>query len=92
VDFFKKRHLSSKGSSFFSYKGLYREDRRAGLDRGTLMPIFKIWHWGSKEVSIEEGSSVEEACGKAGWKSEECEVQAILEHQSVDQPSCGDKK
>lgn len=45
------------------------------------MPIFKIWHLGSKEVSIEEGSSVEEACGKAGWKSEECEVQRIPEDE-----------
>ena len=34
------------------------------------MPIFKIWRLGSKEVSIEEGNSVEEACSKAGWRSE----------------------
>ncbi len=47
------------------------------------MPIFKIWHLGSKEVSIEEGSSVEEACGKAGWKSEECEVQVIPEEEII---------
>ncbi len=48
------------------------------------MPIFKIWHRGSKEVSIEDGNSVEEACGKAGWKIEECEVQAIPEEQVID--------
>lgn len=47
------------------------------------MPIFKIWHWGSKEVSIEGGRSVEEACAKAGWKSEECEVQVIPEAQII---------
>lgn len=45
------------------------------------MPIFKIWHWASKEVSIEEGTSIEEACAKAGWKSEECEVQEISGEQ-----------
>jgi hypothetical protein len=48
---------------------------------GTLMPIFKIWHRGSKEVSIEEGSSADEACGRAGWKSEECEAQLIPEDE-----------
>lgn len=48
------------------------------------MPIFKIWHRGSKEVSIEEGCSAAEACRKAGWKIEECEVQAIPEEQVVD--------
>jgi len=48
------------------------------------MPIFKIWHLGSKEVSIEEGNSVEEACSKAGWRSEECEVQAIPEDRVID--------
>ncbi len=47
------------------------------------MPIFKIWRLASKEVSIEEGSSVEEACAKAGWKSEECEVQAIPEKEII---------
>ncbi len=47
------------------------------------MAIFKIWRLASKEVSIEEGSSVEEACSKAGWKSEECEVQAIPEDQII---------
>lgn len=47
------------------------------------MPIFKIWHLGSKEVSIEEGNSVEEACSKAGWRSEECEVQEIPENQVI---------
>lgn len=47
------------------------------------MPIFKIWHCGSKEVSIEEGNSVEEACRKAGWKIEDCEVQVIPEEQII---------
>ncbi len=47
------------------------------------MPIYKIWRRGSKEVSIEEGSSIEEACDKAGWKSEDCEVQAIPEDQII---------
>lgn len=47
------------------------------------MPIFKIWRLASKEVSIEEGSSVEEACAKAGWKSEDCEVQAIPEEEII---------
>ena len=47
------------------------------------MPIFKIWHRGSKEVSIEEGNSVEEACSKAGWRSEECEAQEIPENQVI---------
>jgi len=47
------------------------------------MPIFKIWHIGSREVSIEEGSSVEEACAKAEWKSEDCEVQVIPEEQII---------
>ena len=45
------------------------------------MPIFKIWHRGSKEVSIEEGISPGEACQKAGWRSEECEVQLIPENE-----------
>lgn len=49
----------------------------------TLMPIFKIWRLASKEVSIEEGSSVEEACRKAGWKSEDCEVETIPEDQII---------
>lgn len=49
----------------------------------TLMPIFKIWRVASKEISIEEGSSVEEACAKAGWKSEECEAQVIPEDQII---------
>lgn len=47
------------------------------------MPIFKIWRLASKEVSIEEGSSVEEACRKAGWKSEDCEVETIPEDQII---------
>lgn len=47
------------------------------------MPIFKIWRVGRKEVSIEEGSSAEEACRKAGWKREECEVEVIPEEQIV---------
>lgn len=47
------------------------------------MPIFKVWHLGSKEVSIEEGGSVEEACSKAGWKSEECETQVIPEEETI---------
>ncbi len=47
------------------------------------MPVFKIWHLSTKEVSIEEGSSVEEACGKAGRKREECEVQIIPEDQII---------
>lgn len=53
------------------------------LDGEILMPIFKIWHIGSREVSIEEGSSAEEACLKAGWKSEDCEVQVIPEDQII---------
>ncbi|MBI2174950.1 MAG: hypothetical protein HYU33_07120 [Candidatus Omnitrophica bacterium] len=60
------------------------EDGRAGLDGGTFMPIFKIWHRGSKEVSIEEGNSVEEACGKAGWKREDCECEAMSEDRVID--------
>ncbi len=47
------------------------------------MPIFKIWRLASKEVSIEEGCSAAEACAKAGWKAEECEVQTIPEEQVV---------
>ena len=47
------------------------------------MPIFKIWRWGSQEVSIEEGDSVEEACMKVGWRSENCEVQVIPEEQII---------
>lgn len=47
------------------------------------MPVFKIWRLATKEVSIEEGSSVEEACAKAGWKSEECEAQVIPENQII---------
>lgn len=47
------------------------------------MPIFKIWRWGSKEVSIEEGRSAEEACKKAGWKIEHCEVEEIPERQII---------
>jgi len=50
---------------------------------GSLMPIFKIWHRGSKEVSIEEAGSVEEACAKAGWKSEDCEVEVVPEDQVI---------
>lgn len=53
------------------------------LDGEILMPIFKIWHIGSREVSIEEGSSAEEACLKAGWRIEECEVQAIPEEEII---------
>lgn len=53
------------------------------LDGEILVPIFKIWHIGTKEVSIEEGSSPQEACAKAGWKSEECEVQVIPEAQII---------
>lgn len=60
------------------------KDGRAGPDGGTFMPIYKIWRRGSKEVSIEEGNSVEEACSKAGWTIEECEVQAIPEGQVID--------
>jgi len=60
------------------------EDGRAGLDGGTFMAIFKIWHLGSKEVSIEEGNSVAEACSKAGWRSEECEAQEVPENQVID--------
>lgn len=47
------------------------------------MAIFKVWHWGSKEVSIEEGSSAREACEKAGWGSEDCEAQVIPEEQII---------
>jgi len=47
------------------------------------MPVFKIWRLASKEVSIEEGRSVEEACRKAGWRSEDCEVQVISEDQII---------
>ncbi|MBI2350189.1 MAG: hypothetical protein HYV00_01670 [Deltaproteobacteria bacterium] len=47
------------------------------------MSIFKIWHIGTKEVAIEESSSPEEACEKAGWKIEECEVQAIPEEHVI---------
>lgn len=50
---------------------------------GSLMPIFKIWHIGTKEVSIEEGGSPEEACRKAGWKSEDCEVEVIPHEQII---------
>jgi len=67
--------LGSPGFLFFSQKGLHPDDG------GTLMPIFKIWHRGSKEVSIEEGISPGEACQKAGWRSEECEVQLIPENE-----------
>lgn len=47
------------------------------------MPIFKIWHWGTEKVSIEEGSSPQEACRKAGWKSADCEVEIIPEDQII---------
>ena len=47
------------------------------------MPTFKIWHVGSRELSIEEGSSMTEACEKTGWRLEECEVEMIPESQII---------
>ena len=47
------------------------------------MPTFKIWLIGTREVSIEEADSAREACKKAGWKPEECEVQMIPEENII---------
>lgn len=47
------------------------------------MPVYKIWSLGSTEFEIEEGSSVEEACKKAGKKRQDCEVQLIPEEQII---------
>ena len=47
------------------------------------MPTFKIWLIGSRELRIEEANSAQEACQKAGWKPEECEVQMIPEENII---------
>ena len=47
------------------------------------MPTFKIWLLGTREACIEEANSAREACEKAGWESEECEVQVIPEENIV---------
>ncbi|HUK42719.1 MAG TPA: hypothetical protein VLX11_16805 [Candidatus Acidoferrales bacterium] len=52
------------------------------------MPIFKIGRIGTREVSIEEAESAREACAKAGWKPEECDVQIIPEGNII-RECCG---
>jgi hypothetical protein len=47
------------------------------------MPTFMIWLLGTREACIEEANSAREACEKAGWESEECEVQVIPEENIV---------
>jgi hypothetical protein len=47
------------------------------------MPTFKIWLIGTRELRIEEAKSTREACQKAGWKPEECEVQLIPEENII---------
>jgi hypothetical protein len=47
------------------------------------MPTFKIWRIGTREACIEEAETVRQACAKAGWKPEECEVQIIPEENII---------
>ena len=44
---------------------------------GDTMATFRIWYIGSENLSIEDATSEQEACEKAGWESQECRVQRI---------------
>ena len=47
------------------------------------MPTFKIGRIGTREIRIEEAESAREACAKAGWRTEECDVQIIPEENII---------
>ena len=55
------------------------------------MPTFKIGRIGTRDVRIEEAQSAREACAKAGWKPEECDVQIIPE-ENIIRERCGTRE